>query len=52
MKLTGKVVQCQDHGGGWFTLEVQFHQTQSADRLVRIRSVTNVQEVSPLLDTQ
>ncbi len=50
-KLVAVVIGCRDHGDGWYSVDTQFHQPQSPEIINRLRTVTDVREVSPLLES-
>ncbi len=47
--LLAVVTRCRDHADGWYTLDAQFHQALSPDVISKIKEVTAVREISPLL---
>jgi len=49
-KLVAVVIGCRDHGDGWYSIDTQFHQPQSPEIINKLRTVTDVREVSPLLE--
>jgi hypothetical protein len=49
--LSAVVTRCQDHSNGWYTVDAQFLQPQKPKVVDKIRTVTEVREVSALVDT-
>lgn len=47
--LIAVVTNCRSHGDGWFTVEARFHNSQTAETIEQIRTITTVREISPLL---
>jgi len=51
IKLVAVVIGCRDHGDGWYSIDTQFHQRQSPEIINRLRTITDVREVSPLVES-
>lgn len=49
-KLLAVVSRCRNQGGGWYTVEAQFHKAQSAETIEKIKAVTVVREISSLTE--
>ena len=43
------VTDCQDRGGGWYTVDTNFLQPQRPEQVAKIKQVTVVREISPIL---
>ena len=47
--LVSVVTNCQDRGGGWYTVDARLLQAQQPEQVAKIKQVTVVREVSPIL---
>ncbi|MBN2375981.1 MAG: HD domain-containing protein [Sedimentisphaerales bacterium] len=49
-KLTAVVINCHDHTGGWYTVDAKFHKPQSPEIIEKIKTITDVREISALVE--
>lgn len=45
-----QVISCNEHRGGWYTIETRFLDPKSPEEIARVKEITTVRESSPLVE--